>query len=30
MFVYTQALLKTMGADDACSLEGAFNRQIRR
>ena len=30
MFVYTQALLKTIGAEDACSFGGAFNRQIRR
>ena len=30
MFVYTQALLKTIGADVACSLGGAFKRQIRR
>ena len=25
--VYTQALLKTTGADDDCSLGGAFDRQ---
>ena len=28
--VYTQALLKMTGADDHCSLGGAFDRQIRR
>ena len=28
--VYTQALLKTTGADDDCSLGSAFDRQIRR
>ena len=29
-YVCTQALLKTTGADDDCSLGGAFDRQIRR
>ena len=28
--VYTQALLKMTGADEHCSLGGAFDRQIRR
>ena len=28
--VYTQALLKMTGANDHCSLGGAFDRQIRR
>ena len=27
---YTKALLKTTGADDDCSLRGAFDFQIRR
>ena len=28
--VYTQVLLKTTGADDDCSLRGAFDRQTRQ